>query len=255
MESVLNMIFDKIYVLTIDRNADRHPLVRTMLQDIDFEFWRGFDAGESFPSKTYVSEIDESFFLQNNIDRDFAISSTIGQLGAYLSIKNMIDHIANSNFKCVLIFEDDALPTRDDWRDVLLNAINELPEDWDILMAGYFLDGKLYKYANNRKVRPLINFFNTLKKLKNNKKVIKKIPSRYTTYLDLSGYSTGGHAYCLSSKGSKILSKHLKPMRDSGDLLFSRLVSEEKIKSFSVNPSLFIQNRNFESKTETVGLI
>ena len=252
MQSKLNVIFDKIYVLTIDRNADRHPLVYSMLQNIDFEFWNGFDAGENFPSKTYVSEIDRSFFLQNNIDRDFAISSTIGQLGAYLSIKNMIDHIANSNFKRVLIFEDDALPTRFDWFFFLLDAVKELPDDWDILMAGYFLDGKLYKYAHNRKVRPFINLFNNLKKLNNKTKSIKKLPTKYSTYLDRSGYSTGGHAYCLSNKGAKILSKHLNPMRDSGDLLFSRLVSEEKIQSFSVNPSLFVQNRNFESKTETI---
>src|SRR5687767_8793687 len=98
-------LFDKVYVLTIDRNADRHPLMFSMLQHTDFEFWNGFDAGANFPSKTYVSEIQESFFLEHNVDKDFAISSTMGQFGAYLSIKHMIDHIAASSYEKVLIFE------------------------------------------------------------------------------------------------------------------------------------------------------
>ena len=249
MKSAINGLFDKVYVLTIDRNADRHPLVHTMLQNTDFEFWNGFDAGAHFPLKKYVSEIEASFFLQHTVDRDFAISSTMGQLGAYLSIKKMIDHIAASNYERVLIFEDDVMATRADWEKILYHSLQELPDDWDILMAGYFYDGGLYKYAYHRTARPFINLYNNLKRLNDKNKGIKKLPVKFSAHLDRSGYSTGGHAYCLSNKGAKLLSRYLNPMCDSGDLLFSRLVSEQQINSFSVYPSLFIQNRDFASKT------
>ena len=250
MKSAINDLFDKVYVLTIGRNADRHPLVNAMLQHTNFEFWYGFDAGAHFPLKKYVSEIDAPFFLQHNVDRDFAISSTIGQFGAYLSIKKMIDHIAASDYKKVLIFEDDAKATRANWEKILYHSLQELPDDWDILMAGYFYDGGLYKYACHRKARPFINLYNTLRRLNNSNKGIKKLPVKFSAHLDRSGYSTGGHAYCLSNKGAKLLSWNLNPMRDSGDLLFSRLVTEQQINSFSVYPGLFIQNRDFASKTD-----
>lgn len=249
-----NELFDKVYVLTIDRNADRHPLIHSMLRQVGFEFWNGFDAGASFSSKTYVSEIEPTFFIQHNVDRDFAISSTMGQFGAYLSIKKMIDHIAASNYTRVLIFEDDAIPIRADWEKILCSAVLELPGDWDILMAGYFYDGSLYQHAYNRAARPLVNLYNGLKKWQHNIQAIKKLPVKFSRHLDRSGYSTGGHAYCLSARGAKILSHHLNPMRESGDLLFSRLVAEEKINSFSVYPCLFKQNRDFDSKTEVIGL-
>ncbi len=249
MHTDLNKIFDKVYVLTIERNVDRHPSVKSILKGIDFEFWYGFDAKENFPGHKYVSDIEVDFFIKNNIDREFAAGSTIGQFGAYLSIKKMIDHIAKCGYNRVLIFEDDMKPTQIRWREILQNSIEELPGDWDVLLAGYFYDGPVYKYSRNRSLRYFIKAYNAVKTFNKKKKIVGRLPEKYSKHLDLAGYSTGGHSFCLSKKGAHVLSSFLSPMRDSGDLLISRLIVEKKIKAFSTFPCLFIQDKNFDSKT------
>jgi len=245
-------MFDKIYVLTIDRNNDRHPQVESILKDINFEYWYGFDARKNFPDKKFVCYIENDFFFENDIDKEYVSRMTVGQLGAYFSIKKMIDHIASCAYDKVLIFEDDMLPLRKDWKQVLQKAVAELPGDWDVLLAGYIYDGNLYKYARDRNMRPFIKGYNYLKNIFKPGNVIDKLPIKYSKHLDFAGYCTGGHAYCISKKGAKIISANLSPMRDSGDVLISRLITKNKIKAFSVYPCLFLQDRKFASKTEII---
>jgi GR25 family glycosyltransferase involved in LPS biosynthesis len=249
MGTCLNKLVDKIFVLTIETNSDRHPYVEAILKNIEFEYWNGLDARKKFPNKKYVSQIEDRFFIENDVDREFASGSTIGQFGAYLSIKKMIDHVAQQEFEKVLIFEDDMLPLQESWQNIFKKALSQLPEDWDILLAGYFYDGRLFKYSHQRRMRVLLKLKNNLKALFRLKGPIPLIPKKYSKNLDISGYSMGGHSYCLSKKGAKILSENLNPMRDSGDLLVSRLIIEKKIKAFSVYPCLFTQNSLFTSKT------
>lgn len=248
MASDLNKWVDKIYVLTIDRNADRHPHVRSILNNIDFEFWNGLDAKESFPGKKYVTDLDELFFVENDIDKHHVSRLNMGQFGAYLSIKKMIDHAAASNYDKVLFFEDDLIPLRKDWQNILQKSISELPEDWDILLAGYIFDGTVYKYSYNRNFRFLVRYYNRIKSLFKKGRNLPQ-PRKYSAHLDLSGFSMGGHAFCLSAKGARLLSTHLSPMRDSGDVLISELIIQQKIKAYSVYPCLFLQDATFGSKT------
>jgi GR25 family glycosyltransferase involved in LPS biosynthesis len=246
----LNTLFDKVFVLTIERNFDRHDNVRKILHNLNFEFWYGLDARLFFTDTKYVEDIEESFFRDQDIDRKFASGSTLGQFGAYYSIKKMIDFAANGNLQTTLIFEDDLLPIKGNWEKILWNAMQELPFDWDILLLGYLYDGRVYKQAYYRYLRGTVKAVNSLKRLfSGNKNAIPKLPVRFSSHLDKSGYSTGGQAFCISKKGARILQKHLSPMRDSGDLLISRLILENKLNAYSVYPCLFLQNALFPSKT------
>ena len=252
MESDVNKLVDKIYVLTIERNSDRHQNVKSILECIDFEFWYGLDASENFSGKKYVSDIEDKFFINNDIDKRYVSRFTLGQLGAYFSIKKMINHVANCEYNKVLIFEDDMLPLKKDWRNIFEKSLLELPEDWDILLAGYIYDGPLYKYSYNRNMRFIINAYNSLKSLLKKKNIIQRLPVKFSRHLDISGFCMGGHAYCLSKKGSQLLSSYLSPMQDSGDVLISKLIVEKKIKAYSVYPCLFLQDMKFGSKTNIV---
>ncbi len=78
------------------------------------------------------------------------------------------------------------------------------------------------------------------------------LPKKFSRHLDRSGVCYGGHAYCLSKKGAINLSKYLNPMKESGDVLVSKLIIEEKLNAYSVYPCLFLQNTKFESKTKIV---
>ena len=244
----INDIFNKIYVLTIKRNADRHPTIKTILKKIHFEFWYGLDAKITFTNAKSVSEIDDSFFESNNVDKGYVSRLTIGQFGAYFSITKLIKHIAENNFLNVLAFEDDIKILRNDWEDILLKAIQELPPDWDLLLLGYNYDGIIHRLNYKRSFRLFIQFYDKCKSLVGMKNIIKS-PVKFSMHLDISGYSMGGHAYCISKKGAQILSEHLTIMRDSGDILFSDLILKNKINAFSVYPCLFAQDSKFGSKT------
>lgn len=249
MDADINKLVNKIYVLTIQRNSDRHQNVTSVLAGINFEFWNGLDASEYFPGKKFVAGIEDDFFIKNDLDKEHVKILTIGQFGAYFSIKKMIDHIAKKGYDKVLIFEDDMMPLKNNWRNIFEKSLEQLPEDWDILLLGYIYDGPLYKYSYNRNIRPIIRVYNRIKYFLRKKTYIQSIPSKFSKHLDIAGFSMGGHAFCLSKKGAKLLSSYLSPMKVSGDILISKLIVEKKIKAFSVYPCLFLQDINFGSKT------
>lgn len=241
-------IFDKIFVLTIKENADRHPSVKRILSDNTFEFWYGFNPKNEFKDAKYVRDIPIDFFNKNGIDFEYTTRFTMGQLGAYYSIKQMIDHIAENKYNLVLNFEDDMTPLKSNWEEILENAIAELPIGWDILLVGYNYNGRIYKLNYHRSLRIVYRIWNKITNLFRKNGAISP-PVKFSQHLDYSGYSTGGHAYCISKKGAEILSAHLKPMCSSGDVLVGELLLTKKIKVFCVYPCLFEQNSNFDSKT------
>jgi glycosyl transferase, family 25 len=249
--SKINQLFDKVYVLTIERNRDRHEAVNKHLNDTEFEFWYGIDIPQMFPDIEHVIQIPDTFFLNNKIDKKHVSAWTKGQLGAYLSIRNMIETVS-TNHKCALMFEDDFVPVRLDWMEKVNAAIKDLPEDWDILLLGYFYYGKAYKLAYNRKLRFIPVLLNSLRKRLLGKNVVKKLPKKISTNLDLAGTSLGGHAYCISKKGAEKLMSYMTPMKESGDVLISKLIQNDLINAYAVYPCLFDQNRVFKSKTEVV---
>jgi GR25 family glycosyltransferase involved in LPS biosynthesis len=251
--SKLNKLFDKIYVLTIERNIDRHSTVYKQLGDTQFEFWYGNDIPNNFPQYEYVIQMPDSFFLENFIDKNYVSMWTKGQLGAYLSIRQMIEKVSNDH-ECVLIFEDDFQVLQKDWINKVETAVKELPDDWDILLLGYFYYGKTYKLAYHRKFRWIPYVYNFVKKFILKKDSINKLPKYFSSNLDLAGASLGGHAYCISKRGAEKLMNHMKPMKDSGDLLLYRLILNNLVNAYSIYPCLFDQNRAFKSKTEPIGL-
>lgn len=244
----LKRIFDKIFVLTIKENADRHPSVKRILAGNEFEFWYGINPKNEFREAKCVRDIPIDFFNKNGIDFEYTTRFTMGQLGAYFSIKQMIDNIAEKKYTLVLNFEDDMRPLKSNWEEILENAIAELPDGWDILLVGYNYNGKIYKLNYNRSLRIVYRILNKATNFFRKNGAISP-PVKFSKYLDYSGYSTGGHAYCISRKGAEILSAHLKPMFASGDVLVGELLLAKKIKAFSVYPCLFEQNSYFDSKT------
>lgn len=241
---------NKIFVLTIERNTERHPHVNAVLEGVDFQFWYGLDAPAFFKGKKHVAEIDDVFFIDNNVDKAHVSYLSIGQFGAYFSIRKMINHIAEKAYEATVIFEDDIQPLQKKWKLICEKAFTQLPDDWDILFLGYDYDGPIYKLYYKRHLRVALTAYYWLKKKINGWERINRYPKRFTRNLDISGFSMGGHAFCISKKGAALLSSHLNPMKDSGDVLLSQLIRENKIKAFSVYPCLFSQDRRkFGSKT------
>lgn len=239
----INTLFEKTYVLTIERNNDRHPSVEKNLSGIAFEYWYGNDLAAQFPEKTYVAEIPEQFFAERDADKGFLTRYTRGQAGAYLSIGEMWRHIAKEGYERTLLFEDDFSPLRNDWQEITEAAVRELPADWHVLYLGYIYDGRLYKYNHHRPLRPLIRRFS--------KSSVQ--PKKVSNHLDKAGLVNGGHAYCLSKKGAAFLNTFLHPITLAGDRLLWGLTKKGLLNAYAVYPNLFKQdNKKFGSKTSVL---
>ena len=244
----INDLVKKVQVLTIKRNSDRHDYVSEILKSVNFEFYFGLDLTEIYPGIQTINEIPDNYFFEYNIDKKHVIPYTKGQLGAYTAIRNMIFDLADENSGATLIFEDDLLPLKNNWISIFNKSLNELPNDWDILLLGYLYDGKIYQLNYRRAYRFVSRFINYFKKMFGFK-YIQVLPVKYSKHLDSAGVCTGGHAYCLSKNGAIKLKHYLSPMRESGDELIVKLITENKINAYSVYPCLFLQNSSFASKT------
>lgn len=233
----LNTIFDKVFVLTIERNRDRHPQVEAILEGVNFEYWYGYDIQTMFPGIESVYQIPQSFFDHHEIDKEFAKHYTRGQLGVYLSVKKMMEYISEQKLSQVLLFEDDFLPKKKDWQLRIQKAMRELPADYHVFLLGFYYASPS---TTKRWLRPVV------KLLKN----IHPMTTMYSTYLDIPGDCTGGHAYVVSRAGADYLRTFYHPMQLTGDLLLAKLIREEKVNAYSIYPCLFDQDtKKFKSTT------
>lgn len=62
---------------------------------------------------------------------------TRGAIGCYLSHVKIWENIIDSGVKQALIFEDDANPPKDVYKDIK-ETMNNVPEDWDIVLFGKY---------------------------------------------------------------------------------------------------------------------
>ena len=237
----------KIIVLTIDRHKDRHERIRDILKGIDFEFYYGFDAPKEFSYYSFVSEIPDNFFEEKCIDKNYVSRWSIGQLGAYYSIREMIKYAHDMDFESVLIFEDDFKPLCKNFIVNVNQALLQLPSEWDLFLLGFEYDGFTYKLAYHRAFRPLLILVNFIKK-SINLNYIKKLPKKFNTNIDFAGNSFGGHAFIISRNGIKKLLNNMELLREGGDVLVNKLITENSLNAFSIYPLLFKQlNKNINS--------
>lgn len=117
-ENLLNECFDKIYVITL-KNSHRIERVKTVLKNVEFEFFYGVN-GE---------ELDLSEYRKNgsNLLR--------GQLGCALSHIGVYKEIVKSNYGKTLILEDDITISSN--INNLKNYIEQLPENWGLFYLGH----------------------------------------------------------------------------------------------------------------------
>ena len=141
--SILNKLFDKVFVITIEHvfnenkwqiNANLKPTasnrierIKERLKGLDYEFFYGVDASKL--------EYDNIIIDHNGYKKVMPQNLTLGQIGCSLSHVKLYEKIANSDFDKVLILEDDCvfLPEINN----IENYMNQLPNDWGMVYLGY----------------------------------------------------------------------------------------------------------------------
>ena len=145
----------------------------------------------------------QSLLAKKILDKRSISFSLIGEIGVYLSHLQILEDFVVSKQKYCLIFEDD-IHLEKNFKNDLREALQECPEDWDLLY--------LYAKPEQKKLSTTIK----------GKKYILKAPRLW--------YAC---AYVVSPKGAKKIIDNIQPMRANPiDEHFGELVTQNKLQAF-----------------------
>lgn len=91
------------------------------------------------------------YFIPNQYTILDAEKHTIGKIGVSRSFKKAISEAQKLNLNHVLVFEDDVRFTSERSRECFQNALDTLPDDWDVLLGGIYADTNLFDYNEHMK--------------------------------------------------------------------------------------------------------
>jgi glycosyl transferase family 25 len=217
-----NIVYDetlfqnmKIYYINLDRSEDRKQSLESICssQNIVSERITAIDGKKlDINDKKYEKAIHKIkwWFEKNNL-------SNIGHFGCYLSHMKTYETFLQSNSEYCLILEDDIELLTNDLKSEIIKNMNNLPEDWNILLLGYEIDARKKNVKNGNK--------NT--KLKNG-------------LLNIT-YFVGLHAYIINRKTAKILLENLQTLDWILDWNICYLAEKNIVNVYGVYPPIVCQ--------------
>ena len=127
-------------VVSVPRFTDRHEKVKQQLAGLPFDFFWGADKLQLSYNKvkadgTYDEQMARKLQRQGK-------ALNLGEIACSLSHRNLYAAIIANGWKKVLILEDDVLPIIENM-NALPDALNEIPEDWELVYLGYLKHEKV----------------------------------------------------------------------------------------------------------------
>lgn len=181
--SIINSFFDKIYVISMTKNTERHDYIKSLFTDMkiyNYSFIFGPEGENINPKELY----NQNKITQNMISLPNPIGTIETHKMAWLDI-------INNNYEKCLIFEDDVFffNNFENNLTVFLNNLTNLKNEWSILQIGWLPPS----YSNPKD---------------------KKI----NDYVKLRWSGVGGsHCYGISLQASKTLVENMYPINKAVD--------------------------------------
>ena len=126
-------MFDKIYVINLKEANERRKIINSEFEKIgmNFSFFEAYDINKA---KKYVKDLG---IKPHSIKTDFWWK----RLGCKISHVECLNDAVKNNYKKILVLEDDNL-FRDGFKEYLDIYFKQVPEDWGILLLGYYIKNK-----------------------------------------------------------------------------------------------------------------
>lgn len=224
-------------VVSVPRFTDRHEKLKQNLDGLPFEFFWGADKlqlkyEEVKADGTYDEQKAKKLQRQGK-------ALNLGEIACSLSHRNLYAAMIENGWKKLLILEDDVLPVIESMNE-LPAALEELPEDWELVYLGYL---KHEKVTAGLKVKQF--FYKILSAVGlmawTYKMVTNLLPKRYSTHLKKAGFHDCTHAYAVSLEGAKKLLAAQTPVVYRADDLLSATIMKGELKAFVTQPKFFDQ--------------
>jgi glycosyl transferase, family 25 len=233
----LQSFFDKIFVITIERAKERQRQVATILQGIPFEFFLGVDK----LTGAFTTAIANNVYDDNKAKQFNRVGKgmSAGEVACALSHRNLYNYIIEKGYNRVLIFEDDAVPLTENL-SYLSAAINELPDNWDLVYFGYSKNEKANSKAKRKQL--FYKILSSLRLIKWTPIMVKNfLPKPYSACLRKAGCHDLTHAFALSLKACQKIAAMQNPVMFNSDTVLSYLVMNEEINGYITKPQFFTQ--------------
>jgi glycosyl transferase family 25 len=256
---LLNSYYDKIYVVSIERNLNlRLEKLKENLKGINYEIFLGVDGKELsheeifnlYDDELAKKYLKEYFLYRYNevIERSFFI----GEIGVSLSHLKVYKDIIKNEYEKVLILEDDAVFVNNN-QYLIENILNDIPSDCELFYWGYRW------YDSESKLSRLMRIyiktpFNYIKNIfgVKSENFNDRYPKPFKRNVWKSGYHTGSHAYAITLNTAKFLLEENTPVKMISDQLFATLVKESKLKAYVANPLIFRDDQSFGSSVAEI---
>jgi len=240
----LNQFFDKIYVITLQRAADRHRHIEQELKGLNYVLFYGQD------KNTFeVTELQQQNIYNEAMARRhhrFGKPMPAGMIGCSWSHRLVYEEIIKNGYKNALILEDDVLI---DKRHISLlpQVMAQLPANWELVYFGYAYNEQPPKNARLKKM--FYHLLHTLGQFKYSHKTINNLyPQKVTEHIYTAGYHDCTHAYAITNIAAQKLSILQQPISFFPDNLLSHAVTNELVKGYIVVPRLI--NQPFQVSNE-----
>ncbi len=233
----LHQYFDKIFIVSVPRFADRHQRVQERLQGLHVDFFWGADKLELDLDKAkHDGTYDEA---QTKKRQRQGKPLSAGELACSLSHKMLYEAMVANGWKKVLILEDDVWPLYNNLT-LLPETLDELPADWQLVYLGYL---KHEQVTTKLKLKQF--FYKLISRLGLMKwsytMVSNLLPRPYSAHLKKAGFHDCTHAYAISLEGAKKLLKAQTPVIYRADDLLSHTILKGSLHAYVTEPKFFDQ--------------
>lgn len=250
---ILNGYFDKILLLTIERNLHRLDEINHNFNGLNFEVFMGVDG-----SKLKIAELQQQgeiainineIYKQANIDYlNLGVGPLLNnQIAVASSHKKMYQYIAKNKFAKTLILEDDSIPVEKNLH-YLAETLKQVPPDCELLFLGHIFNND-FSFLGRLKYYHLVNVLYDIGI--RTKAVVRKkksYPRDYSSLLKKQGGHIGTHAYALFGQGAaKLLNIQTPLTHGASDLLTMDAVATTKIQAYTCKYPFFEQNQQLPS--------
>lgn len=250
----LNSFFDKIILLTIERNTARLEIIKQALNGLEFEIFYGIDGSKlNLHEMIQSGEVDnniETIYKQTNMDYMNMVAEKpihINQIACALSHVKIYEYIKNNSFDKILILEDDVIPVEENLK-YLSETLKEVPNDWEVLYLGHVINND-FSFWGRLKYYYLTQFVYQIGlKTKAVLRKKKTYPAPYSKLLRKQGAHIGTHAYAIRGSTADKLIKLQKPLKQvAPDLLLIDAIAKRIVTSYTSKYILFEQNEAIHS--------
>lgn len=238
MFEAFNNFFDKIYVITLKRAADRQEHIKKELQGLNYTFMYGADKKDLDINKLIGDEIYDPGLAKKRHARSRKLDP--GEIGCSLSHVMVYKDVIANNYKKVLILEDDVVIDKNTVG--LFDTITgELPFDWQLLYLGYAKNEIPPANAGIKKLFYYLLYATGIKRKFNHTAINNLYPRPYSEHLQKAGLHDCTHAYAVTKEAAAILLQNQTPLTYAADNLLATVITNGLLKAYTAKPKLINQ--------------